>query len=67
MREIRRGTRVVGAFPDGNSTLMLATARLTHMASIRWGTKRYLQMKPLAEISRSPDLLLWSPSGARAK
>ena len=26
-REIRRRTRVVGTFPDGNSALMLVTAR----------------------------------------
>jgi putative transposase len=44
MREIRRQTRVVGAFPDGKSALMLVAARLRHVASTRWGTKRYLQM-----------------------
>ncbi len=31
-REIRRRTRVVGAFPDGNSALMLVCARLRHVA-----------------------------------
>jgi len=50
MREIRRRTRVVGAFPDGNSALMLVAARLRHVASTRWGTKRYLQMSRLAEL-----------------
>src|SRR5665213_1908843 len=50
MREIRRRTRVVGAFPDGNSALMLVAARLRHVASTRWGTKRYLQMNRLAEL-----------------
>ena len=50
MREIRRRTRVVGAFPDGNSALMLVAARLRHVASTQWGTKRYLQMNRLAEI-----------------
>jgi putative transposase len=50
MREIRRRTRVVGAFPDGNSALMLVAARLRHVASTRWGSKRYLQMDRLAEI-----------------
>jgi putative transposase len=50
MREIRRRTRVVGAFPDGNSALMLVAARLRHVASTRWGTKRYLQMNRLADI-----------------
>jgi len=32
MREIRRRTRVVGAFPDGRSALMLVAARLRHIA-----------------------------------
>lgn len=49
-REIRRRTRVVGAFPDGRSALMLVAARLRHVAATRWGTKRYLQMNRLAEI-----------------
>jgi putative transposase len=44
MREIRRRTRVVGAFPDGNSALNLAAARLRHIAGTRWSTKRYLNM-----------------------
>ena len=30
-REIRRRTRVVDAFPDGNSALMLVCARLRHV------------------------------------
>jgi putative transposase len=50
MREIRRRTRVVGAFPDGKSALMLVAARLRYVAATRWGTKRYLQMNRLAEI-----------------
>ena len=50
MREIRRRTRVVGAFPDGNSALMLVAARLRHVASTKWGSKRYLQMDRLAEV-----------------
>jgi transposase-like protein len=44
MREIRRRTRVVGAFPDGNSALMLAAARLRHIAGTKWSTHRYLNM-----------------------
>ena len=47
MREIRRRTRVVGAFPDGNSALMLVAARLRHIAGTKWGTKRYLSMELL--------------------
>jgi len=33
MKEIRRRTRVVGAFPDGHSALMLCAARLRHIAA----------------------------------
>lgn len=36
-REIRRRTRVVGTFPDGNSALMLVTARLKYIAENEWG------------------------------
>jgi transposase-like protein len=49
MREIRRRTRVVGAFPDGNSALMLVAARLRHVAGTNWGSKRYLDMDRLKE------------------
>jgi transposase-like protein len=47
MREVRRRTRVVGAFPDGNSTLMLVAARLRHIASTKLGTRKYLDMHKL--------------------
>jgi transposase-like protein len=46
-REIRRRTRVVGAFPDGKSALMLVCARLRHVAGTQWGVKRYMNMKHL--------------------
>ena len=36
-REIRRRTRVVGTFPDGNSALMLVCARPRHVAGTQWG------------------------------
>ena len=49
MREIRRRTRVVGAFPDGQSALMLVAARLRHIAGTKWGTRRYLDMERLRE------------------
>ncbi len=49
MREIRRRTRVVGAFPDGQSALNLAAARLRHIAGTKWSSKRYLNMKLLKE------------------
>jgi transposase-like protein len=38
LREIRRRTRVVGAFPDGQSALNLAAARLRHIAGTAWST-----------------------------
>lgn len=53
MREIRRRTRVVGAFPDGQSALMLAAARLRHVAGTQWGIKRYLTMDELFKQSHA--------------
>jgi transposase-like protein len=50
-REIRRRTRVVGAFPDGRSALMLVAARLRYVAASRWGTRRYLNMQRLAQAA----------------
>ena len=49
MREIRRRTRVVGAFPDGQSALMLVAARLRYVSATRWGTRQYLNMGRLIE------------------
>lgn len=49
MREIRRRTRVVGAFPDGHAALMLVAARLRHVAGSRWGTRQYMDMERLRE------------------
>ena len=46
-REIRRRTRVVGTFPDGNSALMLVCARLRHVAGTQWGGKKYMSMQHL--------------------
>jgi len=51
MKEVRRRTRVVGAFPDGQSALMLVAARLRHIAGTKWGTRRYLDMTRL----RAPE------------
>jgi transposase-like protein len=49
LREIRRRTRVVGAFPDGQSALNLAAARLRHIAGTAWSSKRYLSIEPLKD------------------
>ena len=51
-REIRRRTRVVGAFPDGNSALMLVCARLRHVAGTQWGSKKYMNMKHLETMEQ---------------
>jgi putative transposase len=47
MREIRRRTRVVGAFPDGQSCLNLAAARLHYIAGSAWSAKCCMNMRPL--------------------
>jgi len=49
MREVRRRTRVVGCFPDGESALMLVAARLRHIAGTKWGYRRYLSMDLLSD------------------
>jgi transposase-like protein len=70
MREIRRRTRVVGCFPDGNSALMLAAARLRHISGTKWGSRQYMNMKRLEEMTKEEalsDKILACPSGhARA-
>ena len=55
MKEIRRRTRVVGAFPDGRSALMLVAARLRHIAGTKWGTRRYLDMDRLHQVEEATD------------
>jgi hypothetical protein len=41
---------VVGAFPDGESALVLVAARLRHMAGTKWGTRRYLNRDKLRAV-----------------
>ena len=54
MKELRRRTRVVGAFPDGESALMLCCARLRHIESRSWSDRRkYLDMEKLRELDMS--------------
>ena len=40
---------MVGSFPDGQSALNLAAARLRHVAGSEWSTKRYLSMDLLKD------------------
>ena len=56
LREVRRRTRVVGAFPDGQSALMLVAARLRHIAGSRWGTRAYLNMELFKELSQEETI-----------
>jgi transposase-like protein len=58
MREIRRRTNVVGCFPDGNSALMLAAARLRHIGGTKWSTYRYLNMKRLNDQQTEQEFQL---------
>lgn len=54
MREIRRRTRAVGAFPDGESALMLVSARLRHIETKAWSSGRvYLDMNKLRDLDQS--------------
>ena len=50
LKEARRRTKVVGAFPDGNSALMLVAARLRHVSTTTWGTRKYMNMRLIEEM-----------------
>lgn len=50
LKEVRRRTKVIGAFPDGQSALMLVGARLRHVTTTKWGTVKYMNMDHLMEI-----------------
>lgn len=52
LREVRRRTKVVGAFPDGHSALMLVAARLRHVSATSWGTRKYMNMKLLEQMEK---------------
>ena len=49
-REIKRRTKPIGVFPDGQSALMLVYARLRHVAGTQWGVKRYMNMEHLRNM-----------------
>ncbi len=53
LREARRRTKVVGAFPDGHSALMLVAARLRHVSATNWGLRKYMNMKLLEEQDKN--------------
>ncbi len=49
MKEIRRRTRVIGSFPDGDSAMMLVGARLRHISTTKWETRQYMTTCKLYE------------------
>ena len=54
-REIKRRTKAIGVFLDGQSALMLVCARLQHVSSSEWGSKRYLNMDHLRSMISVED------------
>lgn len=52
LKEARRRTKVVGAFPDGHSALMLVAARLRHVSATTWGTRKYMNTRLLEEMEK---------------
>ncbi|GDZ36948.1 hypothetical protein MCC02033_17260 [Bifidobacteriaceae bacterium MCC02033] len=54
-REIRRRTRVVGCFPDGDSALMLVCARIRYVTANEWSSRRYLDMSRLGVTLEEAD------------
>lgn len=54
-REIKGRTKAIGAFPNGQSALMLACARLRHVAGTQWGIRRYMNIN---HLTRFEDNLL---------
>ena len=67
-REIKRRTKAIGAFPDGQSALMLVCARLRHVAATSWGARRYMNMDHLfnPEEDQLSDIIAgWLPAAKR--
>ena len=57
IREIRRRSRVVGAFPDKDAECVdVVCARLRHISGTKWGSRRYLDMDLLREMDRKEEV-----------
>jgi transposase-like protein len=50
MKEIRRRTRVVGSFPDGEAAINLVSARLRYIET-KWSDQCYLNMEDTNELA----------------
>ena len=46
-RKIKRRTKAIGAFPDGQSALILVCARLRHVAATHGRARCYINMEHL--------------------
>ena len=46
-REIKRRTKAIDVFSDGQSALILVCARLRHIAATTWGARHYMNMDHL--------------------
>lgn len=55
LKEVRRRTNVVGAFPDGRSALMLATARVRYVSERTWSSRRYMDVSALIGESKPEE------------
>jgi transposase-like protein len=60
--EIRLKTKVVRAFPDGQSALMLVCARLRYMESSIWRKRKYMSMIHLDEMDKISDIVSFKMS-----
>lgn len=47
-------TKVIGAFPDGKSALMLVAARLRHVSATHWNLRKYMNFGLLKEPGPLP-------------
>jgi putative transposase len=52
LKEARHRTKVIGAFPDGHSALMLVAARLRHVSATTWGTRKYMNIQLLKDMDK---------------
>lgn len=52
LREVRRRTKRVGAFPNGQSALILVAARLWHVSAPQWGLRKYVNVGLLTGMDR---------------
>ena len=55
LKEVRRRTNVVGAFPDGRSALMLATARVRYVSERTWSGRKYLDVSTLLDLEKAEE------------